>query len=86
MATEKNYETIATMRGELKPCPFCGSPAELRRYQSETTAPRYYVLCGNRERNCACSPVTWVEMSRRDAVLRWNNRYNQPIQVNTKDE
>lgn len=62
---------------ELKPCPFCGSEAELltlpaRPSQSHERKPLYTVACFNP--NCEMSPNTPPIESKEDAIDIWNRR------------
>jgi len=59
------------MNDELKPCPFCGSKAEIKRYDCSLT----YVKCSNNK--CLVEPCTVFCRSREQAIRIWNTRLNE---------
>lgn len=52
-------------RPELKPCPFCGGPAGVRRWFLNVT---YYVYCND------CAATASSHMERVGAMKAWNQR------------
>ena len=54
---------------ELKPCPFCGSKAEMVEQRLPNTATRYGVCCGE----CDNGTWKWYE-SESEAAAAWNRR------------
>ena len=56
------------MSEELKPCPFCGSPAEL---EQENYSMHYFCWCANE--NCGCAD-THDYKDARLAIKAWNTR------------
>lgn len=55
---------------ELKPCPFCGSPAKLDAYQfGREKETRYHVECSK----CWCQE-DWDYWKIDDAIAAWNRR------------
>lgn len=53
---------------ELKPCPFCGSKAKLRKEGHREYAPTYSVECTK------CLAKTFSIMVKQDAIEHWNGR------------
>lgn len=63
---------------ELKPCPFCGSMAGVKRLKQSVSA-RYYVGCFNGRGRCIASEHNYFGhfyVNRDDAVNAWNRRAN----------
>ena len=56
-------------RDELKPCPFCGERAILRRDSSGC-----YVKCNNGM--CKVMLTTWYYETEEEAITAWNRRAN----------
>lgn len=59
------------MPNELKPCPFCGSTAEIR------TQPKYddfWVECAMRNGHCPVMPATWRYKTEEEAINAWETR------------
>lgn len=56
------------MESNPKPCPLCGSDAELRRYGFEDSLD-YTILC----KKCSCN-ISGLGDSREDVLATWNNR------------
>jgi hypothetical protein len=58
---------------ELKPCPFCGSPAELRERENMNPqgGKQYNVRCSNP--SCICKPLAW-RRDRIEIMTLWNIR------------
>lgn len=54
---------------KLKPCPFCGSSAELHKIGCE-----YYVDCNLDFGNCPCIPHSWHFETPEEAAEAWNTR------------
>lgn len=54
---------------ELKPCPFCGSNAEIKR-----SGYGYSVECSLEHVNCAVIPRTWPYDTEEEAKNAWNTR------------
>ncbi len=52
------------MSEELKPCPFCGGPAEL----IKTARGNFFVQCA-----CCCNGTLYYR-TEKDAVQHWNRR------------
>lgn len=59
------------MNDELKPCPFCGGEAKIKRYDSFLV----YIKCGNSE--CFVSSETVFCRSIERAIHIWNTRPNE---------
>lgn len=61
------------MMDELKPCPFCGSKAELKRWWTGLGISRYTnrVQCTNKK--CRCNSGDWKIKPK--AIAAWNRRY-----------
>lgn len=55
---------------DLKPCPFCGSKPEIRRYGG-----KYSAECPNDD--CEVRPETFLKYSSDEAVKAWNRRANE---------
>ena len=56
---------------ELKPCPFCGGKAKMRRFASGrmfNRIPVFFVEC------CVCRSKTSVELDTKTAEEAWNRR------------
>lgn len=58
------------MKTNLKPCPFCGSKAEL--HFNEFYVESYEVICS--KQSCACSVAGFEE---KNAVKLWNTRHDE---------
>lgn len=58
------------MKTNLKPCPFCGSKAEL--HFNEFYIESYEVICS--KQSCACSVAGFEEET---AVKLWNTRHDE---------
>lgn len=58
---------------KLKPCPFCGGEAVLKRVPFTAVTP-YYVRCDNRE--CAVMAATCNRETAEEAIELWNRRAN----------
>lgn len=56
------------MTNELKPCPFCGGEAKIKRYDSYWA----YVECSNSK--CLVVPCTVFCRNREQAIKIWNTR------------
>ena len=56
------------MNKELKPCPFCGGEALVKR----NFYGNYYIACNNE--NCLCVVFTIVFTRKSEAVNAWNRR------------
>ena len=56
-------------RDELKPCPFCGRKAILRR-----DSHGCYIGCENGM--CSVLPTTWYYETEEEAITAWNRRVN----------
>lgn len=54
---------------ELKPCPFCGGAATLRRGPYGDV---FYVICNNE--NCYATASTRIMTTEKDAIEIWNYR------------
>lgn len=65
----------------LKPCPFCGGPAELRSYTDASGKKSWNVRCQNM---CVVTCQhrddrgRWRPMLRREAIGTWNHRASEP--------
>jgi len=66
-------------RDELKPCPFCGSPAELDDYsiydrwgRVGVRQSQIYIRCSNQD--CPVRPETWGYKRKGWAIRGWNKR------------
>lgn len=59
---------------ELKPCPFCGGKAFLRKYYYSGGEPAYYVECGGVKSTCSVMPSTWSYDTEEEAIEAWNTR------------
>lgn len=75
------------MENELKPCPFCGAPAEIRVYLASNGKKSYTVRCKNM---CAvtCGHVKngrWRATLKREAIETWNRRTNENEDNNNND-
>lgn len=55
---------------ELKPCPFCGAPAEIR----GKGGGRWYVVRCTKE-SCECS--TKGHANKEEVIRIWNRRHNE---------
>lgn len=62
------------MTQELKPCPFCGSKAEV----SVMDTGYAYVWCSADEDACEFRPETFAHPSESEAAAIWNRRAPQP--------
>ena len=66
------------MTEELKPCPFCGGPAELKDARKFLVVSRqsyitpYSVSCENKQ--CGVKPHTPFVDSEQEAITAWNRR------------
>lgn len=60
------------MLEQLKPCPFCGSEAEIVQRQVHLSPPIlwYYVECPQ------CKTQTYVKPTKKDAIDFWNTRFS----------
>lgn len=58
---------------DLKPCPFCGSPAELRETHRVPTGYNYTPRCT--VTSCA-GRLSKLWMNKEDAISAWNRRVN----------
>lgn len=58
---------------KLKPCPFCGCEAVLKKVPDKLIKP-YYVRCDNRE--CAVMVATCYRETAEEAIELWNRRVN----------
>ena len=67
-ALETNQET----EPELKPCPFCGGPAEVHQLRKG----EWYVTC--QSDSCPVNPETNTFDSEAEAIEAWNHSYNAP--------
>ena len=66
-----------TMKPKLKPCPFCGNPADLwKDWDDGTYEPVYCVGCTH------CTIRTDWTGKQKEAVQQWNARINVPKPVN----
>lgn len=65
------------MTEQLKPCPFCGSEAELRFSEGESGKRYYWIPC----KKCSCCQTIFD--TPQEAVSAWNNR---PIEDLKDDE
>ena len=52
---------------ELKPCPFCGSKAEIYQHGDDYDSP-WAVEC------VACFATLWPRKNKEDAIKEWNRR------------
>lgn len=57
---------------EMKPCPFCGAPAMLRKHE-ERIKP-FFVRCGNLD--CRLIVATDYFATKDEAIEAWNRRAN----------
>ena len=65
---------------ELKPCPFCGSPAQMRVNKItgsyiDVKVPTYYVICSN----MSCEIRTLEYLKPEHAAKRWNRRIKNDL-------
>jgi len=58
---------------KLKPCPFCGGEAVLKKVPNTLITP-YYVRCDNKE--CAMWVATCNRGTAEEAIELWNRRAN----------
>lgn len=58
----------------LKPCPFCGGEAIVRKERYVTIEEKWIVECNSP--TCVCKPKTIVYPSQESAVNAWNRRSN----------
>ena len=58
---------------ELKPCPFCGRRAFVRKNKG-LKAGTYNVYCGNED--CKVEPITNPYFCKEQAIEAWNRRVN----------
>ena len=56
---------------ELKPCPFCGGIAVMRKNKN-SFVPSYYVRCGNNDCTVICA--TCNRQTPEEAANEWNSR------------
>ena len=56
----------------LKPCPFCGSPAQFATVDFGKPNQHEEVACSNNK--CWVVPITWGSMSKEKAAENWNDR------------
>ena len=61
---------------ELKPCPFCGGSARMRKVMRVNGKPPYYeVLCDDTtERHCGVAPLSDKYADAESAAAAWNRR------------
>lgn len=60
-------------RTQLKPCPFCGSKADIFSWVNPEGVTKYFVECINHR--CHVSPYTPMYSNKGVAVRVWNKRY-----------
>lgn len=73
------------METELKPCPFCGGQAELRKTLGREN---YFVRCKNMcAITCGRHNINgkWRPISQNEAIELWNRRTNENENNNNKD-
>lgn len=58
---------------ELKPCPFCGKPAEMQITDHTPKGYDYTPRCTNKS---CCGRLTKKYSTRETAVVMWNRRVN----------
>ena len=56
------------MKNKLKPCPFCGGEATIKR----NLYGDYYIACNNK--NCLCVAFTIIFARESEAIGVWNRR------------
>lgn len=64
------------LKGELKPCPFCGAPTESRFSQLESFSREWQVFmsCSNELRDCPSSYcVRYLNLQPDEMLKLWNN-------------
>jgi hypothetical protein len=64
------HNTVTKMSEELKPCPFCGQPPELKEFKNECEYP-IKIYCGNHD--CRWYMGTHFE-TKDEAIGSWNHR------------
>ena len=69
--TELNSE-VQTTEDKLKPCPFCGEEAILKRYFDSYEEIAFYVACSGEF--CEVSPITNDFRTEQEAIEAWNKR------------
>lgn len=57
---------------ELKPCPFCNRPVDLRCERRSVGPDRYSVSCGFV--SCGINPSTGEHLVESEAIAAWNRR------------
>jgi len=57
---------------ELKPCPFCGSIADLNRSETDGDYPQIYYICCENYMTCSCR--TTMFDTKKEAIEVWNKR------------
>ena len=73
------------METELKPCPFCGGQAELRKTLGREN---YFARCKNMcAITCGRHNINgkWRPISQNEAIELWNRRTNENENNNNKD-
>lgn len=63
--------TTEAATGVLKPCPFCGSDAEM---QSSFLTGENFVFCSNDRCVMGKDRMNWKKNSEQQAAERWNDR------------
>ena len=73
---------------ELKPCPFCGSNARIKK--GEPDAGGFYVVCANTDCYCELGfALIWSDVHHglfgtgQEAIEAWNTRHPKPHTPNT---
>ena len=69
--TEPSAE-VQTTEDRLKPCPFCGEEAILKRYFDSYEEIAFYVTCSGEF--CEVSPITNDFKTEQEAIEAWNKR------------
>lgn len=65
------HDALERQKQELKPCPFCGGVAVLKKVPDTSVMP-YYVRCDNKF--CSMWVVTCNRRTEREAMELWNRR------------
>ena len=71
----KHDYTEIGFSGDIKPCPFCGTPAYLNNYEAEENYHRKVVMCSNEDCPMDTPPNGFYRSTKIEAVETWNMRF-----------